>query len=82
MSDIVHPDQTGFLHGRYIGDNIWQLLEIIEHHETSKKPGLVFIADFEKAFNKVRLDFTWFSRILIRKAQPLFKKGLFAFVQK
>ena len=57
LPGIVHPDQIGFLHGRYIGDNIRQLLEIIEHHETSKKQGLVFIADFEKAFDKVRLEF-------------------------
>ena len=27
-------------------NNIWQLLETIEHYETSKIPGLVFIADF------------------------------------
>ena len=37
---------------------IRQLLEIIEHHETYK-PGMVFIADFEKAFEKVRLDFIY-----------------------
>ena len=61
LPGIVHPDQTGFLHGRYIGDNMRQILEIIEHRETSKKPGLVFIADFEKAFDKVRLDFIFFN---------------------
>jgi hypothetical protein len=62
LPGVVHPDQTGFLHGRYIGDNIQQLLEMIEHHETYKKPGMVFIVDlfiaaFEKTFDKVRLDF-------------------------
>ena len=43
----------------YLDDtlDIRQLLGIIEHHETYKKPGIVFIADFEKAFDKVRLDF-------------------------
>ena len=59
LPDIIHPDQTGFLHGRYIGDNIRQLLETIEHYETSKIPGLVFVADFEKAFDKVRLEFIY-----------------------
>ena len=58
LPGIVHPDQTGFLR-RYIGDNIRQLLEIIEQHKTSKKPGLIFIADFEKFFDKVRLDFIY-----------------------
>ena len=45
-----------FLHGRYFGDNIRQVLETTEHNEKSGKPGLVFIADFEKAFDKVRLE--------------------------
>ena len=59
LPGIVHPDQTGFLHGQYIGDNIRQLLEIIEHHERNKKPGMVIIADFEKAFDKLRVDFIY-----------------------
>lgn len=38
---------------------IWQLLETIEHYETLKIPGLVFIADFEKTFDKVQLEFVY-----------------------
>ena len=53
LSDIIHPNQRVFLHGRYIGDNIRQVLETLEHYETSGKSRLVFIADFEKAFEKV-----------------------------
>ena len=36
----------------------WQskVLETIEHYEKPGKPGLVFIVDFEKAFDKVRLE--------------------------
>ena len=40
-----------------IGDNIRQVLETIEYYEISGTPGLVFIADFEKAFDKVRMEF-------------------------
>jgi hypothetical protein len=53
-----HPGEmhsTGFLQGQYIGDNIQQLLETIEHDETSNKPGLVFIAYSEKALVKLLL---------------------------
>ena len=50
---------SGFLKGRYIGDNIRQILEVIEYYETSKKAGLIFVADFEKAFDKVRLNFIY-----------------------
>ena len=42
-----------FLHGRYIGDDIRQVLETIEYYEISETPGLVFIVDFEKVFDKV-----------------------------
>ena len=53
--NIIHPNQTGFLHGWYIGDNVRQVLETIEHYEKSGKPGPVFMADFEKVLDKVRL---------------------------
>ena len=59
LLDIINPNQTGVLHGRYIGDNIRQVLETIEYYEISGTPGLVFIADFEKAFDKVRLEFIY-----------------------
>ena len=59
LSDIIHPNQTGFLHGRYIGDNIRQVLETIEHYEQSVNQGQIFTADFEKAFDKVRLQFIY-----------------------
>jgi hypothetical protein len=35
------------------------VLETIEHHEKSGKPGLVVIADFEKAFENVWLEFIY-----------------------
>ena len=52
LSDIIHPNQTGI-----IGENIRQVLETIEHYEISGTPGLVFIADFEKAFDKLQSYF-------------------------
>jgi hypothetical protein len=61
LSDIIHPNQADFLHGRYMGDNIRQVLETIEYYEISGKPGLVFIADFDEAFDKVGLEFINFS---------------------
>ena len=46
-----------FLHGQNIGDNLKQVMETIEYYKISRTPGLVFIADFEKAFDKVQLEF-------------------------
>ena len=40
-----------FLHGKYIGGN--------KTVGKPGKPGLAFIVDFEKAFDKVRLEFLY-----------------------
>jgi hypothetical protein len=56
----MNLSQTGFfLHLQYIGDNIRQVLKTLEHYEKSGKPGLVFIADFEKVFDKIQLEFLY-----------------------
>lgn len=33
-------------------------MEIIGHYDTKEKAGLVFVADFKKAFDKVNWEFT------------------------
>ena len=46
---IINCSQTGFLKGRYIGENIRLLFEIIEHAEEQEIPGMIFFSDFEKS---------------------------------
>ena len=53
ISTIIHNSQTGFIKGRYIGENIRLLFEIIDNAEDEDKPGLIFFSDFEKAFDSV-----------------------------
>ena len=43
--------------GRYIGENIRQIFEVLEHAEEQEIPGLIFFSDFEKAFDSVDHDF-------------------------
>ena len=50
ISSFVHNSQTGFIKGRYIGENIRLLFEIIDKAEDENKPGLIFFSDFEKSF--------------------------------
>jgi len=57
ISSLVSYDQTGFMKGRSISDTIRRLLEIIEYYDRNEMPGLIFCADFEKAFDKIRHDF-------------------------
>lgn len=57
LSTLIHADQTGFLKDRYIGKNISLFLDIQEHLAKEVKPGLAFLADWEKAYDLVDRDF-------------------------
>ena len=48
---IIHHDQTAFLKGRYIGENLLDLITIIEHCNQKGVDGLLVAVDFEKAFD-------------------------------
>jgi hypothetical protein len=51
LSSIIHKDQTGFLCDRYIGQNITLFLDVQEYLAKDLKPGLAFLADWEKAYD-------------------------------
>ena len=57
MPNIINEDQTGFIKGRYIGENIVKLLNIMEYVEEEHIPSLLVVIDFEKAFDCLRWDF-------------------------
>jgi exonuclease III len=53
LNSLIHEDQTGFVAGRYIGDNLRLIYDVIHHLNTANKPGLLISIDFEKAFDSV-----------------------------
>ena len=57
ISNIIKNSQTGFIKGRYIGENIRLIQETIEKLEEEEQPGLLLFADFEKAFDSISHDF-------------------------
>ena len=57
LKNLINDDQTGFVKGRYIGENIRKVLEIIEYSEIEDKPGVLISIDFEKAFDSLEWDF-------------------------
>lgn len=59
LTDLIHQDQSGFLHGRNIGNNIRRLLDITENYDLEDKKALIFVADLEKAFDQISLDFIY-----------------------
>ena len=57
LSQLISPDQTGFIKNRYIGENIRLISDIIEITEKSNTPGLLLLLDFEKAYDTVEWHF-------------------------
>ena len=54
LPKLVHSDQTGFVNGRYIRQNIRLLNDIVDYTDIKKKlPGIFLFVDFEKAFDTI-----------------------------
>ena len=57
LKTLTHSDQSGFVKGRYIGDNIRLLFDVIDYNEFKQLPGAVLFVDFFKAFDSLKWDF-------------------------
>lgn len=57
LPKLINEDQTGFISGRFIGENIKLLYDIMNYTENNKLPGMLVLIDFEKAFDSVSWDF-------------------------
>ena len=51
LQTIINETQTGFMKGRYIGENIRLIFELLDNTDEHNIPGLLFFSDFEKAFD-------------------------------
>ena len=57
LPSIINSDQTGFIKGRYIGENIRTIADIIQFTSLRNMPGIILLLDFEKAFDTIRWSF-------------------------
>ena len=57
LPNLIHSDQTGFVRGRYIGQNIRLLSDIMEFSNDRQCPGILLFVDFEKAFDTLEWSF-------------------------
>ena len=62
LVEVVDVTQTGFLPGRFIGDNILAHLEEVDYLEGTQQPGCLVFLDFAKAYD--RLDRGWLRRCM------------------
>ena len=65
---IINPDQTGYIKGRYIGENIRLISDLIDYTKQKNIPGIAIFLDFRKAFDSVEWDY-------IAKVLDVFKFG-------
>ena len=57
LPDIINTDQTGFLKGRSIGENVRLLNSVISYAKQQNIPGMLLFIDFEKAFDTLDWKF-------------------------
>lgn len=57
LTKLISHDQTGFISGRYIGENTRFIYDILKYVDDEDIPGLLLIVDFEKAFDSISWDF-------------------------
>lgn len=53
LDTIISPDQTGFILGRYIGENTRLIYDLMQYTEENDIPGVLFMIYFEKAVDTV-----------------------------
>ena len=78
LSSIIHPDQKGFVAGRYIGEVIRTTYDIIHLAKENNLAGLLLCIDFEKAYDSISfkyikkcLEFFNFGKDLIKWVEIL-----------
>ena len=57
LSKLINSDQTGFIKGRYIGENIRLIIDIMEYTKKHNIPGILVSLDFRKAFDSPEWPF-------------------------
>ena len=57
LGKIINPDQVGYIKGRFIGEVVCTIRDLINLSSSSQKPGLLTLLDFEKAFDSVSWSF-------------------------
>ena len=57
LNNIIYQDQKGFISGRYIGENIRLIYDILFETKQHNMPGLLLSIDFKQAFDSISWKF-------------------------
>ncbi len=53
LPHLINEDQSGCMKGRYIGDNVRTVLDLIDFTRYKNMPAILLLIDFEKAFDSI-----------------------------
>ena len=57
ISSVINHDQKGYIHGRFAGESIRLIEDLLEYTNINNKKGALIFIDFEKAFDSVDRNF-------------------------
>ena len=57
LDKLINGDQKGFISGRFIGENVRLMYDILFETKNQDIPGMILSIDFEKAFDRVSWKF-------------------------
>ena len=57
IHNLISVDQTAYVKGRFIGESIGVINDLIEHIDREDEEGILFTTDVEKTFDSVDHNF-------------------------
>ena len=54
---IINSDQTGYIKGRVIDENVRLIQDVLSLTKQEEKPGIAIFLDFRKAFDKIKCNY-------------------------
>jgi hypothetical protein len=82
LTEIIRPNQTGFVEGRSILDNVFMAQEGLGWAEKNNQDLVLLLLDFEKAFDRIEWDFLFkaldklgFSPTYVRWVASLYREA-------
>ena len=75
LPSLISRDQSGYLKGRYIGENIRSIYDTINFAAITDSPGMIVALDFEKAFDSISWSFL-FNTLETFNFGPYFRKWI------
>ena len=57
LPNIIHHNQSGYVEGRYIGETIRTIYDIMDFTKSEGTSGILAFLDFEKAFDSIEWNF-------------------------